>query len=50
MTIREDLEIHPELSPMIDVDTNGNVVCLGWVSQVYDVPQDVLDDLEEKND
>ena len=47
-TIKEDLELHPELSPMLDVEANGNVVCFGWVSPVYDVPQDVLDDLEEK--
>ncbi len=50
MTIKEDLELYPELSPMLDVDPNGNVVCFGWVSPVYDIPQEVLEDLENIND
>lgn len=42
-TINEYLERHPELSPLLDVDKNGNVTCFGWVSPVYDFPEEILE-------
>ena len=41
-TIKEDLERHPELTPLLDTDANGNVVCLGWVSPIYEFPKELL--------
>jgi hypothetical protein len=43
-TVKEDLESHPELAPMLDVDSRGNVVCFGWVSPVYDFSMEDLSD------
>lgn len=37
-SMKRDLEKHPELSPLIDVDSRGNVVCFGWVSPIYEFP------------
>ena len=42
-TIKEDLERHPELTPLLDVDANGNVVCFGWVSPIYEFPPKILE-------
>ena len=44
-SIRRDLEEHLELTPILDEDRNGSIVCLGWKSPVYDWNKisDVLD-------
>ena len=34
-SIKNDLELHPNLSPILDTDHDGNVVCLGWVSPIF---------------
>lgn len=46
-TIREDLERHPELTPMLDVDSEGKIVCFGWASPIYDFPKSILEDLRD---
>ena len=33
-TIKQDLEKHPELSPILDSDKDGNIVCLGWITPI----------------
>jgi hypothetical protein len=43
-TILEDLLRHPELSPIVDVDSRGNVVCLGWTSPVYEFDKSILEE------
>lgn len=43
-SLKLDLVDHPELTPMIDVDRDGNIVCFGWVSPVKDF------NLEETNE
>lgn len=35
-TTKQDLESHPELSPILDSDKDGNIVCIGWLSPIYD--------------
>lgn len=35
-SIKHDLENHPELSPILESDKDGNIVCLGWISPIYD--------------
>jgi hypothetical protein len=35
-SIKRDMEEHPELTPILDEDRNGSIVCLGWKSPVYD--------------
>ncbi len=43
-SLRKDLEEHPELSPMLDVNREGNVVAFGWLSPVYDyLPEEESD-------
>lgn len=37
---RRDLEEHPELTPLLDVDKDGNVTCFGWKSPVYSWPEE----------
>jgi hypothetical protein len=37
-TIRQDLEEHPELSPILDISRAGEVVCLGWVTPIFTWP------------
>lgn len=49
-TIAEDLKNHPELIPLVDLDSRGNVVCFGWVSPIYTFDKDLLDDLETQPD
>lgn len=34
-SIKQDLERHPDLSPILDTDRNGNVVCIGWISPIF---------------
>ncbi len=34
-SLRRDLERLPELTPMLDTDRDGNIVCLGWTSPIY---------------
>jgi len=46
-TIREDLERHHELTPILETDTRGNIVCLGWVSLIYTFNPEFLDDKKE---
>lgn len=49
--IREDLERHSELTPIMETDTRGNIVCLGWVSPIYTFNKEFLEDvLDEKGD
>lgn len=43
-TLANDLAQHPELCPWLDLDHNGNVVCFGWVSPIYEFHKEVLDD------
>ncbi len=41
-TIKQDLEKHPELAPILDADRDGNIICIGWVSPIFtweDVPR-----------
>jgi hypothetical protein len=50
-TIREELERHPELTPIMETDTRGNIVCLGWVSPIYTFNREFLEDMpKEGND
>jgi hypothetical protein len=39
-----DLIAHPELTPIVDIDSRGNVVCFGWVSPIYTFDKDFLED------
>ena len=48
-TIAEDLKRHPGLAPILEVDSRGNVVCLGWVSPVYEFNKEFLDNLGEES-
>jgi len=47
-SIKDDLERCPNLSPILDEDERGNIVCIGWVSPIFtwdDLPnfeEDVL--------
>ena len=41
-SLREDLERHPELTPLLDVNSRGEIECFGWVSPIYDYPKDLL--------
>jgi hypothetical protein len=43
-TTADDLSQHPELCPLLDLDHNGNVVCFGRVSPIYEFDSGVLDD------
>lgn len=45
-TIAEDLKRHPELTPILEVDSRGNVTCLGWTSPIYTFDKEFLDELE----
>lgn len=47
-SIKEDLERHPELTPLLEVDADGKVVCFGWVSPIYRLPQEILDKFRGK--
>ena len=42
-TIKADLENHPELSPILEIDSCGNVACLGWTSPIYTFDKDFLE-------
>jgi hypothetical protein len=48
-TIKEDLERHPELTPLIDMNAQGQVVCFGWVSPVYELPTEILEKFRGKS-
>lgn len=46
-----DLSTHPELTPLLDMDKNGNVECFGWVSPIYTFNKEFLEDaLDDKGD
>ena len=45
--LHDDLIRHPELNPILDVDRNGAVVCLGWTSPIYTFNKEFLDGLED---
>lgn len=36
--MRRDLEDHPELTPLLEINAAGEVVCFGWVSPIYKFP------------
>jgi len=43
-TLADDLVAHPDLIPLLDLDHNGNVVCFGWVSPIYEFhEEDILE-------
>jgi hypothetical protein len=46
-TIADDLKRHPELNPIMDVDSHGNVVCLGWTSPIYTFDRKLPEDIEK---
>jgi hypothetical protein len=48
-TIKADLEQHPELTPILDTDRDGNIVCIGWTSPIYTFNKDFLELLEESD-
>ena len=43
-TLAEDLILHPELTPLLELDQNQNLVCFGWVSPIYTFDKHILDD------
>ena len=47
-TLENDMNEHPELTPILDTDRRGAVICLGWKSPIYDWNKisDVADLLE----
>lgn len=49
-TIRQDLERHPELTPIMDTDMDGNVICIGWISPIYTFSKEFLEELEKEGD
>ena len=50
-SIKADLEKHPELSPILDTNAKGEVICLGWISPIfdYDTGPELLRKLEDEN-
>lgn len=46
-TIYEDLERHPELTPMLHEELDGRITCLGWVSPIYEFPKSILEELRD---
>jgi len=42
--LKQELEQHPDLAPMMDVDEAGRVVCYGWTTPVhfYEKPQEEM--------
>jgi hypothetical protein len=42
-TLADDLAQHPELCPLLDLDHNGNVVCFGWVSPIYEFDKSIFE-------
>lgn len=46
-SIRHDLELHLELSPLLELNSCGEVECFGWGSPIYEFDEQVLKEEEE---
>ena len=43
-TLADDLVAHPDLIPLLHLAPDGNVVCFGWVSPIYEFDSEILND------
>jgi hypothetical protein len=44
---RKDLEQHPELTPILETDSHGRVICIGWTSPIYTFSLESMENINE---